>query len=697
MPPITRAVVMLDQVSGALRLDQSGDVLGLDLAPDLSSALDASRTGFAGFEITLVVPQANTSTGFSGTTFEGFEQPGMRILSVPPITYTKDSGDALAGLDAPSTPTGFVSADRRLRGEAERAGFLPAPHPSLLPMMAQGHAPVGARLTGARDVLQRFALQRGLVPMSFQPTQTGGDWALFALMSGEDLAEAAIAQIGVLPLAYDPTTEDLLWARPDGNLVEMRAALKGRPLVYAEQNQVLISLKADEDANAFHVHGAHGHSEFLAPDPGLLRPPRAIGSDFETPEVGRLPDILEAVRVRPEIRKRILKLRPSCAAVTASYKSDLDRYTGVTDLDAQGPITSRHSAHPDNKRAEAQLIRDLRAMGYCPWRHDFTHAGQVHSNIIADLPGVGQFRIKPEILKRYRRILRDPSSPPWKQITRDIERDFPGQGVGDGLSERSDVEIRRDIERVLKLEPWYPWWQLKYPLPGLGAQLVILGAHMDSTAGFEPGYSASSDAAPGCDDNGSGTAALLSLARYFRSLAGRLTHTVRFCFFNAEESGLIGSKAYAADLKSQNAPIKAVVCTDMIGFNSDANRFFEVHAGYTDPAIRDLSMPLANGLAAAAAEYGVLAPAQIYRGTSWNGAPDRDVYDGAINRSDHAAFHQQGYGAVLASEDFFANYSTEPLADPNPNYHRQSDQVIDLAYARDITCAVGRLVTLISS
>ena len=51
---------------------------------------------------------------------------------------------------------------------------------------------------------------------------------------------------------------------------------------------------------------------------------------------------------------------------------------------------------------------------------------------------------------------------------------------------------------------------------------------------------------------------------------------------------------------------------------------------------------------------------------------------------------------MLASEDFFANYAAEPAADPNPNYHRQSDQVIDLDYARDITCAVGRMVTLMA-
>ena len=48
---------------------------------------------------------------------------------------------------------------------------------------------------------------------------------------------------------------------------------------------------------------------------------------------------------------------------------------------------------------------------------------------------------------------------------------------------------------------------------------------------------------------------------------------------------------------------------------------------------------------------------------------------------------------MLASEDFFANLASEPASDPNPHYHRQSDQVVDTAYARDITCAVARMVT----
>jgi Zn-dependent M28 family amino/carboxypeptidase len=70
---------------------------------------------------------------------------------------------------------------------------------------------------------------------------------------------------------------------------------------------------------------------------------------------------------------------------------------------------------------------------------------------------------------------------------------------------------------------------------------------------------------------------------------GHLTHTVRFCFFNAEEQGLVGSKAYAAKLKMTDAPMKAAICMDMIGYNSNANRIFEIHAGYTDATIQDIA------------------------------------------------------------------------------------------------------------
>jgi Zn-dependent M28 family amino/carboxypeptidase len=228
-------------------------------------------------------------------------------------------------------------------------------------------------------------------------------------------------------------------------------------------------------------------------------------------------------------------------------------------------------------------------------------------------------------------------------------------------------------------------------LPGSGedAGLIVVGCHLDSTAARDPGYMPATDPARGADDDGSGIAALLAIARHLRSTGAQLRHTVRFGFFNAEESGLVGSRAYAAALKAAGTAVAAVVCADMIGYNSDAQRTWEVHAGHTNPRVRDLSVPLARIVADAAAALAELPAPQVYSGTTATGGSDPTRFDGAINRSDHAAFQEQGYPGVLISEDFFPNRPGEPPADPNPNYHSDGDAVIDGEYAAAITRAMS--------
>lgn len=65
--------------------------------------------------------------------------------------------------------------------------------------------------------------------------------------------------------------------------------------------------------------------------------------------------------------------------------------------------------------------------------------------------------------------------------------------------------------------------------------IVCAGAHTDSVPG-----------GPGINDNGSGTVALLELARQLSHFS--LRNAVRFCFWTAEEFGLIGSKYYVSNL-----------------------------------------------------------------------------------------------------------------------------------------------------
>ncbi|PWC03369.1 M28 family metallopeptidase [Agromyces badenianii] len=72
-------------------------------------------------------------------------------------------------------------------------------------------------------------------------------------------------------------------------------------------------------------------------------------------------------------------------------------------------------------------------------------------------------------------------------------------------------------------------------LPGKNdANVVMAGAHLDSV-----------QAGPGINDNGSGSAALLEIAQQISKV--KPENTLRFAWWGAEESGLLGSRAYVAD------------------------------------------------------------------------------------------------------------------------------------------------------
>ena len=204
-------------------------------------------------------------------------------------------------------------------------------------------------------------------------------------------------------------------------------------------------------------------------------------------------------------------------------------------------------------------------------------------------------------------------------------------------------------------------------LPGLGpdsSHVLILCAHYDSTS-RDPYV-----AAPGADDNASGSAAVLEAARILSQ--HRFDCTIRFVLFAGEEQGLIGSAHYAAQAAQRGDLIDGVINLDMVAYESvpPNDHIVEVHAGL-DPA----SNALADALIANVAEYGLqLVPEKI---TS-----------GATNRSDHASFWNEGYPAVLGIEDF---------NDFNPYYHSTSDTLANMRtqmlveYAKACVATVAEL------
>src|SRR5271170_433382 len=82
-------------------------------------------------------------------------------------------------------------------------------------------------------------------------------------------------------------------------------------------------------------------------------------------------------------------------------------------------------------------------------------------------------------------------------------------------------------------------------------EIVIVGAHLDS---WHP--------ATGAQDNGTGVAAVLEVARAIKSLNRPPRRTIRFILFGGEEEGLIGSTAYAKKHAADMASIDAVLISD---------------------------------------------------------------------------------------------------------------------------------------
>jgi hypothetical protein len=92
--------------------------------------------------------------------------------------------------------------------------------------------------------------------------------------------------------------------------------------------------------------------------------------------------------------------------------------------------------------------------------------------------------------------------------------------------------------------------------------IIVIGAHYDSVFG-----------SPGANDNGSGVAAVLALARRFAGKTAQ--HTLRFIAFVNEEppyflSGQMGSLVYAGRCKERGDKISAMISLETIGYFSDA-------------------------------------------------------------------------------------------------------------------------------
>lgn len=125
----------------------------------------------------------------------------------------------------------------------------------------------------------------------------------------------------------------------------------------------------------------------------------------------------------------------------------------------------------------------------------------------------------------------------------------------------AEIEVTRHPERptvnIVNVLAW---------LPGRDkSRVIVIGGHYDSCICSIDRFDATSDA-PGADDDGSGTAAVVELARVFSERYPRgLESTIVFALYAGEEQGLLGSTLLARRLHAAGLEIVAAATNDIVG------------------------------------------------------------------------------------------------------------------------------------
>jgi hypothetical protein len=212
---------------------------------------------------------------------------------------------------------------------------------------------------------------------------------------------------------------------------------------------------------------------------------------------------------------------------------------------------------------------------------------------------------------------------------------------------------------------------------------VVVLAHYDTVAG-----------SPGADDNASGVAVLLEMARVLATF--KFERTVHFIGVSLEEnergadpcSGTRGSRALAVYARNNDWDIKGVVVLESVAYAGD-NIVQTVPPGVAIPVPEignfiavignELSRELTDNFARAVERYRIDLP-HVELVVPGNGEllPDS-------RRSDHAPFWDNGFMAVMVTDT--TNFRS-------PHYHQPTDTLatLNLDFAANVCCASAGMV-----
>lgn len=200
-----------------------------------------------------------------------------------------------------------------------------------------------------------------------------------------------------------------------------------------------------------------------------------------------------------------------------------------------------------------------------------------------------------------------------------------------------------------------------------GAPRVLVGAHVDTVKGT-----------PGADDNASGVAGLLEVARLLaarRDLGWAPAASVELAVFNLEErqrlTYRVGSRRWVAERTAGGARYAGAFIFEMIGYRTTAE-----HSQQVPAPIRWMDIPRIGHFLACVGDGKSKGLVRTFVQAAEAAAPELDVVTLnvplrgwpvlATRRSDNASFWSAGWPALMLTD-------TADLR--NPHYHRRSDRI----------------------
>jgi len=221
------------------------------------------------------------------------------------------------------------------------------------------------------------------------------------------------------------------------------------------------------------------------------------------------------------------------------------------------------------------------------------------------------------------------------------------------------------------------------------ARIFIVGAHYDSAPG-----------APGANDNGSGTAAVLELARLLKDMRPSQGTEVKFVFFVNEEPPWfkgeeMGSMQHARKLHDEGQKVEGALVLETIGWYSQRRNSQKLPSGmegrYPDTAYADVGNFIAF--------VGTLESSRLVQDalSAFRAASDfpahglaAPAYVQGVTFSDHSSYKRFGYPAIMITDTAFMRY---------PYYHTAEDtpDKVDYDSTARVVQGLARTITALAA